>query len=346
MTLWWPSQPLITLILLVSLLVIPVRQSRAQDVYPPLDSPKLRFENSGVRDQRAPSLPGLDSPWRVAQWAKSQALNPNDLRRHDDLLRDPMLGGPELSDATPDGQSTVLIYRTSAGYVFELRSQNGVRQAGGSSNLFLTASPITQDVTFDNIINYDVDAKLSEATASYNTPYARANADVLAHVFTGFTLNMHGVVGSPNYDIFLQIGHSGTREEPSGFFSCQVGKLGSTVSVGFGANRRDAQWLDYKSDRGTLHHLHYTINDYLQDMLARIPSCQSVDGAKISIPFSDAAHNLRNWKLGGIYLGLETHNRDVRPTATNHDAQGGITVALQIANLHVRQVAGPPAKNR
>jgi hypothetical protein len=314
--------------LLAAWLVTPLSQPHAQDIYPPLDSPKLRFENSGVPDSRAPALPGIGSPWRVAQWAKSEALNPSDLRHHDDALRDPLLGNPEASDATSDGQSALAIYRSSAGYVFELRSQNGIRQPGGSSNLFLTASPLTQNAAFDQAITYDVDAKLSEATASYNTPNARVNADVMAHVFTGFTLNMHGVAGAPNYDVFLQIGHSATRQEPSGFFTCQVSKGGQGITVGFGVNPTGAQWLDYTSDRGRLRHLHYVLNDYLREMLARTPNCRDTNGTETKIPFPAVARDLPNWKLGGIYLGLETHNRDLRPVATNHDVQGQIAVAF------------------
>jgi hypothetical protein len=339
MKMWIPIPPLIFAVLLAASVVIPLSHPRAQDIYPPLTNLKLRFENSGVPDPRASPLLGLISPWRVAQWAKSEALNPIDLRHHDDAPRDPVLGDPEASVVTSDGQSAVLIYRSSAGYVYELRSENGIRQPGGSSNLFLTASPITQEATFDKAIIYDVDAKLLEAVASYDKPNAWVNANVMAHVFTGFTLNMHGVAGSPNYDVFLQIGHSSTRVEPSGFFTCNVRKTGQSITIGFGANPLGMQWLDFTSDHGGLHHLHYVINDFLSDMLARVPHCRDSGRGETNIPFPEAAHILRNWKLGGIYLGLETHNRDVRSTAPEHDVQGRIAVAFQIANLHVRRVS-------
>jgi hypothetical protein len=342
MMVWLPSRHLA--VSLVAWLVIPLWQPHAQDIYPLLDSPKLRFQNSGVLDSRVPALPGLSSPWLVSQWGKTEALNPGDLRHHDDAHRDPMLGNSEASNATPDGQSALAIYRSQAGYVYELRSENGIRQQGGSSNLFLAASPVSQSVSFDNAITYDLDAKLSEATAFYNTPDTRVHADVMAQVFTGFTLNLHGVVGSPNYDVFLQIAHSTTRQEPSGFFTCQVGKSGQNITVGFGSVPLGAQWLDYTSDHGSLHHLHYVLNDYLRDMLARTPTCQDIDGGKTSILFPEAARNLRNWKLGGIYLGLETHNRDLRPAATDHAVRGRIAVAFQVANLHVRRASEKPTE--
>jgi hypothetical protein len=331
---------------LTAWLAIPFSQVRAQEIYPPLDSPKLRFESSGVPDTRVPALPGLSSPWRVAQWAKSEALDPSELRHRDNARRDPTLGDPVASEVTPDGQSALAIYRSNAGYIYELRSQNGIRQPGGSSNLFLTASPLTPNATFDSVISYDLDATLSEATATYKTPEGKEKADVMAHVFTGFTLNMHGVAGSPNYDVFLQIGHSSTRQEPSGFFECQIAKQGQTITVGFGANPLGAQRLEFASDHGGLHHLHYVINDYLRNMLARTPSCRDANGAQSKTSFSAAAHDVRNWKLGGIYLGLETHNRDARPEATDHEVHGAVTVAFQIANLHVKRKSGKSAEPR
>jgi hypothetical protein len=207
----------------------------------------------------------------------------------------------------------------------------------------LTASPIVQNATFDALINYDLDAKLSEALISYNTPKAQAQAGVLGHVFTGFTLNMHGVAGSPNYAVFLQVVQSAGRPEPSAFFSCKIAKNDRSITIGFGVTPSKSQWLSFAPDHGGLHHLHYVLNDYLCDMLSRTPHCQDTSGAQTDIPFPAGARNLRDWTLGGIYLGLETHNRDMRPEAKDHSAQGTVAIGFQIANLHVTRNPGEPA---
>jgi hypothetical protein len=319
-------------------------RAEAQEIYPPLDNPKLHFENDGVPDPRPVGLPGPYSPWRVAQWAKSEALNPEDLRRRQNVGQDPTFGLPIVSDSTSDGESTVSVYRNGHELVYELESHDGIWQPGGSSNLFLTASPLTNNATFDARINYDFDAKLSRVQIRSNRSGALSNGQVLAHVFTGFTLNARDSQNVWQYNLFLQVGHAASRQEKSGFFSCQINESKKNITFGYGANLEEGLSLRFASDKGRLHHLHFVLNDYLCNILSSVPHCRDEHGRQVSMPFPASIRDLHNWKLGGIYLGLETHNRDVRPGAVDHRAMGEVAVAFQIANLQVVRMPEVPAQ--
>ncbi len=312
----------------------------AQQLYPPLDNPKLRFENGGVATPSLPDLPGQASAWRIAQWAKAQGLNPQALRPDPSAPADPRLGHPILSVRTPDGESALAIFQGQYGYVYELKSRGGIRQPGGSSNLFLTASPLMQNATMNAETDYDVDEKIIQAQISYKTPQAKARGDVLAHVFTGFTLSLHGANGTPNYNVFLQIAQSASRKEQSGFFLCTFDPVHNNVVLGFGMTPGAGEVLPFQAAHGPLRHLHYVLNDYLCAMLAQTPHCQDGTGASRAMAFAPMARDLANWRLGGIYIGLETHDRDMRPMAQDHAVQGHVAVSVQIANLHVTRYPG------
>ena len=262
-------------------------------LYPALDTAKLRFENNGVPTPGVPRLPGPSSPWRIAQWLKPEALDPARFGPASAPVPGPAPGTPVASVATDDGQSAVGVYRAADGLIVRLRARDGQHNAGGSSNLFLTASPLTTAARFDRVITYTLRARLAEATLAAS-PRQIADATVLAHVFTGFTVHLHGVLGAPDYDLFLQIAHANSRRENAGYFRCTIGKHGRVVTLGWGGTLPNDPVLPFRADHGPLHPLRYVLNDYLHAVLATPPPC----GA-----FAKAALDPARWRLGGIYLG-------------------------------------------
>jgi hypothetical protein len=314
---------------------LPFSQGNAQSIYQPLVGPKLLFENNGIPDSPDLTHSVSTGSWRVAQWAKTEPLDARDFRRHEEARRDPILGAPELSVWTSDQQSALAVYRYHDSYIYELRAKDGIMQSGGSSNLFLTASPVVANATFNTALHYDLDAKLSDAAASYRTHEAQRRGLVLAHVFSGFTLRLRDVPGSPAYNVFLQIAHSGSRHERGGIFNCSIGDGGRFLTIGYGGVLPGAPWLEFTPDQRPPHHLHYELADYLCDLLTYTPQCMTKEGKRVEVPFPDRARELGNWTLGGIYVGIETHNMDKRRDAVDQSAQGSVSVALQLANLSV-----------
>ena len=99
----------------------------------------------------------------------------------------------------------------------------------------------------------------------------------------------------------------------------------------------------YASSRiPALVHLDYSVDRYLCDLISHPLNCTAPDGSITSVTLLDSVEDFSKWKLQGIYVGVETGAKDLRPQSSNPDLQGSISVALQLAALHVLRYPSRP----
>jgi hypothetical protein len=330
----------------------PVSKSIAmsgQDVFAPLgpDIARLRFHTGAVKDNQPeisaalPDIPGQPSPWYVTQWNQQQLLAPDVMTRNDPATRDAALGAAQYAFATPDGHSHVRIYQTDHREpVYELYQEGGELGTGGGSDIFLSADVGREDVSLDHAIDYQLDAKLSEAEADYMTSTAKASGAVLAQVFTGFIIRFPNPQTGVDSTLFLQISHAASRHDIE-YRGCNASGAGLTITYG-NVLPGDAT-LPYAATKGPMNHLNYSINRYLCDLAERPLTCTDVGSEQSSIvTLLSGVPDFRRWTLRSIYIGLETENKDVRPQSGNRERQGDVAVALQLSKLHVREYPDRP----
>jgi len=325
---------------------LPAPHGRGEEVFPPLGPlvPRLRFHTGAIKDNQAeispvlPDIPGVPSQWFVAQWGQHQFVAGNEMTRNDPATEDPRMGSAVYAFSAPDHHSHVWIYQP-AGVdepVYELFEKDGELGTGGGSNIFLSADAARGGVRLDRPIQYRLDARLVRATAEYTTPSAQSSGAVLAAVFTGFVIQFPDPQSGQTSTLFLQILHATSRGiNGSDYRSCSISDGQRTII--YGSDLSGDRRLPFKPDVGPLVHLGYSVDRYLCDLISHPLNCTAPDGSITSITLLDGVEDFGKWKLKGIYVGLETEAKDVRPQSGNPDPQGTISVALQLSALHVRR---------
>ncbi|MGC8625667.1 MAG: hypothetical protein ACP5VQ_10460 [Phycisphaerae bacterium] len=321
---------------------------------PGLTNPRMNF-NLGTRvngvdiagtSPYLPAIPGPLSGWTIGMWHRREVLNARELVRNDRQLRDPRLGVPTYAFSTPNHKTHLAIYRDhkTHRWVYDLFEKNGMLLPNGGANLFLSAKARGGPFTMNHPIIYNLWAKISQAHISYYNSTAEKSGAVLAQVFTGFILSVQSSHPADRLTMFLQIPLADSRngkfwsKRPSGasgvtYQHCVSGKSGTVIIENIAPPGGCP--LPFRAQRGPLHHLHYRLNTFLRAVLAHPPMFRNSHGDMQRLVYTNHAHNLRNWILNSIYIGLETENRDYRKGVTDHHPQGTVSVALQVANLSV-----------
>jgi len=331
--------------------MLPAPGGRAEEVFPPLGPvvPRLRFHTGAVKDNQAeispvlPDIPGPPSQWFVAQWGQHQFIAANEMTRSDPMTHDPRMGSAVYAFSAPDRHSHVWIYQPAVGEepVYELYEKDGELGSGGGSNIFLSANAAPGGVRLDQPIEYRLDARLVQATAKYTTSSAKSTGAVLAGAFTGFVIQFPEPQSGQTSTLFLQIPHASSRGINGGDYrSCSISDGARTII--YGSDLSGDRRLPFKPDTGPLVHLHYSVDRYLCDLISHPLKCTAPDGSITSVTLLDSVGDFSKWKLKGIYVGLETEAKDLRPQSSNPDPQGSISVALQLAALHVLRYPNRP----
>lgn len=305
---------------------------------PGLKDPRLRFHLGQVVNNQPeistiyPDMPFPVSDWVVTQWSQSSYMQGDLMSKDDPRSRDSRLGLATYGFITPDEHSHLWIYpdKAASSWIYEIYEQDGILKPGGGSNIFLSAH-LKGKMTFDHEINYSVDLKLSQAEINCLTPTAKASGAVLGQVFSGFGINFLNPTTHEHQFVFLQIPVSNSRSTSYKGNYIFLPTKGQRPNLLYSAALLSGETtLPFAPDSGPLHSCRYLLNRYIAQVIARP---YKWNGQMVDWP--PEAHDFHNWWLAGMYIGLETQATDLRPKSTNHDKQGSVKVALQIANLSV-----------
>ena len=313
---------------------------------PGLNNPRLRFHLGSVSDHHPaispllPDIPGSPSPWYVTQWSKDELLLPNRMTQ-DAGPTDPILGRPLYSFDTPHDVSHLRIYREpgAANYVYELFSRDGGLSRAGGTNLFLSADADPSQ-SFDDDIKLSLRTKISAATIIYDTPLAQL-APVVAQYFAGFTISFTDPVTKAETPVFMQIDIANSSGHRSTYRGC-----GSGSQIIYAKSLDGDPWLPLNSSAGPLPLLTFDLNRYLCDLLTQLFLCGDGGDAPRPFRFPAAAHNLANWHLSSMYIGLETSNHFTLSRSTNTTPQGLAALGVQLTDLRVRRYPGQVHQGR
>ncbi len=311
---------------------------------PGLHDPRFHFHLGQVAHHHpviSPILPAMPFPpsdWQVGQWSQSSYMQGDRMIENDPRTTDPLLGIARYGFVTPDAHSHLWIYpaSTPGSWVYELYEKDGIVKPGGGSNIFLGTNARAKDATFDCEIDYSVELKLSRAAVSYRTPTAKQTGAVLASIFTGFGIVFSDPVAKEHQFLFLQIPISSSKDTTHpGYYIFLPTKNRPNILYSAALHAGEAT-LPFQADPGPLHPFHYLLNRYVAQVVARP---YKWNGRLVAWPA--AAHDFKNWRLTGMYLGLETEAVDLRPKSITPDPQGSVEAALQVADL---QVVRDPAR--
>jgi hypothetical protein len=269
-------------------------------------------------DPALPAIEGAPSSWTVSQWQHRQYLGASDLR--------PVAGGQWAAE-TPDGESKLSLRRSADGHwIYRLYENGGLLTPGGGSNLFL-ATQAAPGATFDHDIKLDVLARVTDAVARYDTPQARATGAVLAMAFVGLGLLENDPAGGQRF-VFMQVDLVGSApNQGSGGYICA--SEDGTMRVALFSPPTGAGLLPFKRSNAPSA-LHLDLTKAVSSMVGNSTPCAG--GKPV---WSAAEQNVANWRLTGLYAGLEVQNTDHRPRAVTDKSQGEAALGLEFKQISV-----------
>lgn len=301
-----------------------------EDLFTPLQqaSRRLRFHAGDVGPDgqplllpKLPKMSGPESSWHLIQWQHPSYLMP-------DALKPTSRGSRRWQVETPDGHSAVRIERHGKEHAYALRQENGSVADGGGTNLFLATNVTAASTDFGMPVELRLTARLSEATISYDTPAAETTGAVQAMAFVGMGLMFQGGdPATPDQFVFMQVPITVSRPVPPG--------PGIVCSLSDGAPN-----LLYAPDAGSIPFRPqadawsrcYDLTGFVTTMLSEPYPC----GGKL-MQWHEAQKDPATWRLTGLYVGLELHNRDTRTGAASAAPQGQVAATLEIRELSVRR---------
>ncbi len=322
-----------------------VQQSVFPD--PGLANPRMKFNTGRVVrgiPQFSPLLPNIPRPlsgWFVWMAHRSEYLNGSEMVKNEKGLGDTNFGPAIYMFTTPNQNARLTIYRNHSAHqwVYDLFEKNGPLDPGGGANLFLSANAKSGRFPMNRPIIYSLWAKISQARIRYYNSNAERSGAVLAQVFSGFILKYHSHNPRHRITLFMQIhmadsrswlGRKGGITDKQGTWSPAGAVLDFDIAPPGGYPFR------FRPYHGPLHYLRYNLCLFLREVLVtKPPLCIQADGLDHHLMFTGRVQNLKNWTLTSMYVGLETENRICRPGVSNHNPQGTVSVALQVANVRV-----------
>lgn len=302
--------------------------NNGSDVLPPLGSPRLHF-GSGAASARGiavfpeiPGIPGEISSWTLVQWRKADPLTPTEFTQKP--------GENASYDwKSRDGNTELTVSRKGSTYVYDLIGRNGSSDATGESDLGLSADVVPHSVSAAHALIFTINARLSEAAASYETPQAKQSGLVLAQGGINFRASFHDPESHRTYSIQLGIPLINSRNPRPEHVGCHF----------FGQDRVPQINSEKVSDgksifpfvaNAEMKALTYRVNDYICDMIAKPVPCRSSDGPHMTMIWPASAFDLNNWSIGSVVISIGTQN-GVRQQNGGHP-QGDIKVGLEISD--------------
>ena len=311
---------------------------------PSLAGPNMKFGNgvpNGFFTTSAP-LAMPQSSWKVMQWHKAQYMDPSAMTARDTAASADQSDNMLYQWTTPSHESELNVYQGTPGtYIYGLVSRGGALGSDGGANVFLR-SDAAPKTTFSSEILYSIDTKVSLAEISYDNPSA-SHRSVVAQAFTGFTLtfNKPGAVGYstalPTINLFMQIYLTDSR-----FGDAGATYRSAVTTTGWNGAKLvsnillpEDQALAFAADSGPLHHLTYSLNTHLFDIVTNTV-WPTMDGRNAgALPAS--TQNLSLWSLNTMYVGVETQNSD--SASAPGIPQGTVALGLDVANISVQSTA-------
>ncbi len=324
-------------------------QASAQtNLLPDMDNPKLKFTTGRVVDNKPeispvlPAIPGPSSDWTIAQFSPIQMVTPESMVSNSAGDRDAVFGTAMYSFSAPDAHSHVRIFKNPAtGHlVYELYESGGALGAGGGSDILLAAKLKKPFPTFAQQLNFSMQAKISSASATYDTPEAMHNGAVLAQTGMAFIISLPSPVNGTPSTLFLQISlaHSGKLAlqglpgKAPFLVQCNMFKNGGLGLYTVGT-LNGVTPLIFATDNGPLHDISFNLNDYIKRLVSTPLNCTAEGQAsqKISLAGVDPSKII----LKSVFVGPETEVADHRKTSTFTAPQGKAEMALQVSNLQL-----------
>ncbi len=306
----------------------------------PSDNPPVfQFDTGAVNNNGAvfyptlPDIPGPTSDWSVVEWHKGEYLDPSQMSVDNQSMTDPLYGAPLYSWETPDGESSFAVYSADANgtspYVYQLTSTGGTFAPVGGANVLLQAQVPNGGegwVTLNHPVTISMDAKISEASATYNSAAAKTDDSVGGQIGVGASVEFN-VPSFPSYNpnlptfaAFIQIYISDSNPGPLPVWFDNSGATATRGgTIDYGATLAGDPSLSWEQSQGEPQELTYNLNQYVEAMI-------QADASQLPA----AAMDLSNWAVTALYLGLETNSSS--PSDPN---AGSLTESLQVSNLEV-----------
>ncbi len=278
-----------------------------------------------------------------ASQQSSYDWRPHDHAQHP-ATRDPVFGLAAYAFTAPDGHSHVWIYRdkSNGALVYDLYDSGGRLSNTGGSNIFLSRAAPGGGIPLGHAVTYSIDAKLSKAVVS-GSDAAQKSGALLASVFTGFVVQFLEPGSSfQNSTVFLQIPFGRFTDPQPRDFRCMCSAGEGRHTILFSGKQPGDPKLPFVTDTGQLRHLTFSITDYLKELVSTPITCAAKDGTRSQWPIPASVTSFKDWKITGMYIGLESENRDERTSSKNQSVQGQIETGLQFSNLQVTQDATKP----
>jgi hypothetical protein len=310
-------------------------------VLPDFDNMKLRFGTGNIVDNKpqispiAPNIPGDSSKWTVIQWSRFAHAAPDNMTQEDPATADSVLGPAAYGFTAPDQRTHVWIYKNGAGGhpVYDLYEQGGSVSAGGGRNLFLSTG-VTQPVTFDHTVHFSMQAKVSRASVSYDTPQAQKTGAVLGMAFIGFAMNFPSPVDGSSSVLFLQVDVAQSSNKAPFKNICRMTKSGRIILLA-GGTLDGVPPLQFKANNGAPQTLSFDVNDYINKLFDGSVGC-AVKGQKMQT-VSLRGISKSDISLKTVYIGLETQSGDSRQSTTDHASQGNVELGIQLSNVQMTE---------
>ncbi len=308
------------------------------ELLPSFDNPKLHFGTGAIvqsqeqLDPATPAIPGTPSKWDVTQWNHSNYMTPEQMTTNSPATADPVLGPASYGFAAPDQHSHVWIYMNGPhGHpVYELFERGGNVTPKGGSNVFLSAK-LPVPANFSRPMTFSMQAKISRASISYNTPTAQQTGAVLGMAFIGFGINFPSPENGSHSLLFLQISLATSRGSAPIRRACLISDSGK-LAVLMGGSLSGSPPLAFAPSTGKLTSISFSMNEYINTLMSTPMTCASHEGPQqISLQNVDPGSIV----VKSIYIGLETQDEDRRKQSKYVGPQGQVELGLQISNVHL-----------
>ena len=300
------------------------------DLIVPLQSapPRLRFHAGGIGPDAKPSLlstlPGIPGPvssWYVAQWQQASYLLPDAMHTLD------AGGRRSWSFMTPDRHSSLLLHPLHGGHAYTLYERDGLLTEGGGANLFLATNSLPVATNFSSPIELSIRTRVTHAEISYDTVEASGSGAVLAMAFVGLGLMFRDPSAhAGDRFVFMQLPIVGSMSRhPGPGIMCTL--AGDEPKLLYAPEADPVAFRPDAADRER----RYDLTGLVKEMTAEPYPC----GGRI-MGWPAVQRDPAHWHLTGLYVGLETQNRDGRRGAEARP-QGHAALGLDISALSIRR---------
>ena len=174
-----------------------------------MTSPRLRFHDGGVENNAprlfpdSPDMPEYPkSSWYVAQWKKTELLNPSTFFTNSPDAIDPYLGGALFAFPTKDNQSHLWIFRDKLAnsFVYELYGEHGWLDTSGGSNIFLSNN-VSGENSLGSRVDLNFKAKIAKRTTVTSAQGSDKDGSVVSQFISGFTLYYADPIANNNISL-------------------------------------------------------------------------------------------------------------------------------------------------